>query len=91
MFMTKIVMIFLIFNLLSPNSFGSEKNRIDSDIEQILLNPEFLLFRRGENQKIFEYDQKTRRANAPKHGGVSLNALNFSKVKIPINERLRAM
>ncbi|MEE2924282.1 MAG: hypothetical protein VX619_05820 [bacterium] len=75
--MTKIVMIFLIFNLLSPNAFGSEKNRIDSDIEQILLNPEFLLFRRGENQKIFEYDQKTRRANAPKHGGVSLNAFEF--------------
>ena len=75
--MIKTAILFGILSLICSQSYCYDKNNIDADIEKILLNPEFLLFRRGENQKIFEYDQKTRRANAPKHGGVSLNAFEF--------------
>tara|TARA_Y100000589_G_scaffold179484_1_gene169910 strand:- start:1510 stop:2646 length:1137 start_codon:yes stop_codon:yes gene_type:complete len=84
----KIVIIFIIFTLLFPKSFCIEKNPIDRDIEEILLNPQFLLFRRGENKKIFEYDQKTRRANAPKYGGVSLNAFEFFESEITLKQEI---
>ncbi len=77
MYITKIAIILFVFTLLCPKTYCVQKNPIDADMEEVLLNPQFLLFRRGENQKIFEYDQKTRRANAPKYGGVSLNAFEF--------------
>lgn len=70
---TKFLIPVLIFVLNISVSSAKTVQDLDPDLQAILSNPSFLLFRRGENEKIFMHDLKTLQSKNQRHKGVGLN------------------
>lgn len=86
MFNTKVILSLIVFVLSVLTS--KAKETIDPDIQAVLTNPQFLLFRRGENEKIFQYDLETLMRSKNRNRGVGLNPFDHFENEAAVSKEI---
>ena len=88
MLSTKVIMHLLIFVLILRTTQTNATESIDPDIQAVLMNPQFLLFRRGENEKIFQYDLQTLMQSKNRNRGVGLNPFDHFENEAAVSREI---